>query len=632
MIGATAGAAARLAGSETSENDSKCSAISGAVPAVAAIVIAAASATGPGSRRASSSRSAGAIAISATTAANDSCQPGSIAAQRVQRQRARRGEPERVPARGRPPRERRHEPGRAHHARALDRRPAARQRHVGGHQQQRERQPCPQRHAGHAGRGQHEDREQHHVLARHRQQVREPGDLELVAHVRRRAARPARAPSRAAARRPPRAGRARARAPRGGARASSAPATPPRRRPVRPDGARVDRRAGPARALVGVEEPERRDAPLDRRGSPPTPGLGRPPAASAAGHAAARAARALAQRPARQPRRARPRPRPAPPQWLQQHRPARRTSCSPATAASRPESTTRSRSLPIAPPASAATAHATATPAPGRRRAEAWRAERRGEHRPEQQRGDGARRRERGAAPQRRPREQQTAGEREQRRVPRVAERAAAAQPPPAGPRRAAAAHTRTLSRSVASRVSPMPGTWSSSSTEPEAAVRLAVGDDLLGGRRPDAVELVELLDRRGVRGRADAGRRRRRRGATAADAALRPHRHEHLAAVLQLRGEVDRAQVGAVPRAARALHGVGHARARAQPVDARPAHRARDVHDQRAALLRSLHLQRRPRAGARRRPPPRRRGPRRRPRTPPSRAARGRRAVAGAV
>ena len=80
MIGATAGAASRFAGSEASETCSKWKASSGAVPIVAATVIAAASATGSGMCRASAPRSGGASSSSANTAANDSCQPGSDAA------------------------------------------------------------------------------------------------------------------------------------------------------------------------------------------------------------------------------------------------------------------------------------------------------------------------------------------------------------------------------------------------------------------------------------------------------------------------------------------------------------------------------------------------------------------------
>ena len=78
ITGATAGAAARFAGSEASETCSKCSAISGAVAIVAAAVTAAASASGPGTRaRRSASRHRGASASSPATAANDSCHPGS---------------------------------------------------------------------------------------------------------------------------------------------------------------------------------------------------------------------------------------------------------------------------------------------------------------------------------------------------------------------------------------------------------------------------------------------------------------------------------------------------------------------------------------------------------------------------
>ena len=78
MIGATAGAAARLAGSDASETCSKWNAISGAVAIVAAAVTAAASASGPGRRaRRRPSRQRGASASRPTTAANESCHPTS---------------------------------------------------------------------------------------------------------------------------------------------------------------------------------------------------------------------------------------------------------------------------------------------------------------------------------------------------------------------------------------------------------------------------------------------------------------------------------------------------------------------------------------------------------------------------
>ena len=80
ITGAIAGAASRFAGSEASETSPKWSAISGAVPAVAAIVIAAASATGSGILRSSAERNGAAPTSSATTAANESCHPGSPAA------------------------------------------------------------------------------------------------------------------------------------------------------------------------------------------------------------------------------------------------------------------------------------------------------------------------------------------------------------------------------------------------------------------------------------------------------------------------------------------------------------------------------------------------------------------------
>ena len=169
ITGAIAAAASRFAGSAASETCSKWSAISGAVPAVAATVIAATSATGPGTARASTARSGGASASSATTAANDSCQPGSPADQRVERERDGGGEPERVPAVRRATGESRYEARGAHHSRTLDGRPGAGERDVDRHQGQREGEPQPQSEAGHRARREHERREQHHVLATDRE-------------------------------------------------------------------------------------------------------------------------------------------------------------------------------------------------------------------------------------------------------------------------------------------------------------------------------------------------------------------------------------------------------------------------------------------------------------------------------
>ena len=81
MTGATAGAASTLTGSDTSDRRSKCSAISGAVPSVAAAVTASASASPRGTRRRRRrALSAGTSASIASTAAKLSCQPGSSAA------------------------------------------------------------------------------------------------------------------------------------------------------------------------------------------------------------------------------------------------------------------------------------------------------------------------------------------------------------------------------------------------------------------------------------------------------------------------------------------------------------------------------------------------------------------------
>ncbi len=126
MIGATAGAAARLAGSDASETCSKWNAISGAVATVAAAVTAAASASGPGTRaRRSASRQRGASASSPTTAANDSCHPTSPDARGFSASVTTAASPSAYQRDAGPPRQRGDQPGGAHHPGALDRRPAA---------------------------------------------------------------------------------------------------------------------------------------------------------------------------------------------------------------------------------------------------------------------------------------------------------------------------------------------------------------------------------------------------------------------------------------------------------------------------------------------------------------------------
>ncbi len=92
---------------------------------------------------------------------------------RVQHERDRRGEAERVPARRRPARERGDQPGDPHHPRALDRRAAAGERHVQRDEDRRGDQPRPQRHVEHRAGREHQHAEQQHVLAGDGEQVRE---------------------------------------------------------------------------------------------------------------------------------------------------------------------------------------------------------------------------------------------------------------------------------------------------------------------------------------------------------------------------------------------------------------------------------------------------------------------------
>ena len=108
---------------------------------------------------------------------------GVAGGERVQGERDRRGEPERVPARRRAPRERGDQAGHPHHAGALDRRPAARQRHVHGDERQRDGQPRPPRDVERRAQREHQRAEEQDVLARHGEQMREPRAAEVVPYV-----------------------------------------------------------------------------------------------------------------------------------------------------------------------------------------------------------------------------------------------------------------------------------------------------------------------------------------------------------------------------------------------------------------------------------------------------------------
>ncbi len=213
--------------------------------------------------RSNTTRRGGHSTSSATTAANDSCHPGSDDDARVERERHRRCEADRVPARRRSPGERRHEPGRPHHPGPLDRRSAARQRHVGGDERERQQEPRTEREPRHARDEQDEDAEQHHVLTGDRQQVGEPRPLEVGAHLR---VEPLvlaedHAPQqRGLAWVQPvleTALRATADGVEQAGHAAATAAGPAHRR-------RVDRGAGPTRPLVGVVAPQRSDAPRHR--------------------------------------------------------------------------------------------------------------------------------------------------------------------------------------------------------------------------------------------------------------------------------------------------------------------------------------------------------------------------------
>ena len=146
--------------------------------------------------------------------------------------------------------------------------------------------------------------------------------------------------------------------------------------------------------------------------------------------------------------------------------------------------------------------------------------------------------------------------------------------------------HIRTLSFSDSKRFGPMPLICLQVLDGPEAAVLLAPVEDLLGRRRPDALELVELLDRRRVQAdgpghgtRCRGDRFRCGRGTAARHACG----HDHLLPVRDLRRQVHALQVGPCRRAARAPDRRVQPRPRRDPVDARAPHRPGDVHVRRA-------------------------------------------------
>ena len=77
--------------------------------------------------------------------------------------------------------------------------------------------------------------------------------------------------------------------------------------------------------------------------------------------------------------------------------------------------------------------------------------------------------------------------------------------------------------------------------------------------------------------------------------AAASARRHDHLLAVRQRRGEIDRGDVGARGRAARRGESVVDTRSRRERVEPGSAHRARDVHDESGRGARGVrHAQRR--------------------------------------
>ena len=148
------------------------------------------------------------------------------------------------------------------------------------------------------------------------------------------------------------------------------------------------------------------------------------------------------------------------------------------------------------------------------------------------------------------------------------------------GTRTGGGVHGTTSPRSCSTRVGPIPGTSSSSSTERNARGSPVI-EDLRRRRRADAGKRVELLGGR----RAELNRSCRHAGHREALAGGdRPREHrgdEYLLAVGDGCGQIQAGRVGLARDAARPGDRVGDARTGAQPVQTRPPHGADDVHDE---------------------------------------------------
>ena len=100
---------------------------------------------------------------------------------RVEQQRGRGGQQQRVPARRGTRERQRRDPRRRHHAGALQRGTGAGQRHVQRHEAQERHAARPRAEPGDGERRQRERHEQHHVLTAHREQMSEAGVTEVLA-------------------------------------------------------------------------------------------------------------------------------------------------------------------------------------------------------------------------------------------------------------------------------------------------------------------------------------------------------------------------------------------------------------------------------------------------------------------
>ena len=185
------------------------------------------------------------------TAANESCQPGSPATRGLTSSVAATASSSTYQRDAGRPATAAASPASAHRPGPLERRAGAGQRHVQRHERTDAREPGPHAQSRERQQRQRQRSEQHHVLAAHREQVREARAAEVVLHVRRDSLVLAEHHARQEVAVSPAEPRPRRRAPRAARRPSTTPAGPPRLRPVASRRATASSKRMPAAPQVG---------------------------------------------------------------------------------------------------------------------------------------------------------------------------------------------------------------------------------------------------------------------------------------------------------------------------------------------------------------------------------------------